>query len=226
MELVKNSRFRTGSMVDIYHTPIYEGNTIAITDVSVGNAWSVIAQLSENISAEQFVVNDIAAFGFGVGVITAKGTDTITVDFPISMFPDNDVAKYVGREFQHVLIFSETGKVESNFTVAQYKEQVDQATYGYAKVVYNLQTKAELVLTPIRLVDDGVLSKIMYSKGFVLKSCDDENYTPTTVWETDFPLELSGTSIDPIYRRAFLNKRQMTSKGRKSRAKMTFRLIG
>ena len=64
------------------------------------------------------------------------------------------------------------------------------------------------------------------AKGFVLKSCNTENYTPTTVWDQNFPLELSGTSIDPVYRRAYLQKRENTSKGRKAKAKMTFRLIG
>ena len=107
-----------------------------------------------------------------------------------------------------------------------HKEEVEQATYGYAKSVYNLQTKAELVLAPIRLVEDGTLSALMYSKGFVLKSCDDDNYEPTTSWDTEFPIELSGTSIDPIYRRAYLTKREMTSKSRRSKATMTFKLIG
>ena len=142
------------------------------------------------------------------------------------MFPDSDVAKYVGSEIQHCLFFLQSGRVEANYTVANYKEAVDQATYGYSKVVYNLQTKAELVLAPVRMVDDGTLNKIMYSKGFVLKSCNDEDYTPSITWDTEFPLELSGTSIDPIYRRAYLKKRALTSKSRRSKAKMEFLLIG
>lgn len=225
MELIKNSRFRTGSTVDIYHTPLYEGNTIAITDSSIGNDWEIIAQMSEDITAEQFVVGDIAAFSFGVGIITVKSGDLLTVEFPKSMFPDANVMKYVGSEYQHTLIFSETDKFAAGFVVAQYIEEVKQATYGYAKVVYNLQTQADIVLTPIRLVDDGLISAILYSKGYVLKSCNETNYVPTTSWDTEFPIELSGTSIDPIYRRAFLQKRKTTSKGRKSKANMNFRLI-
>lgn len=226
MELIKNNRFRTGNVVDIYHTPVYESYTIAITDTTIGGQFEVDAQFPVDVSIEQFNVGDICAFSFGVGEITAIVTDTVTVQFPNSMFPDSDVMKYVGTEIQHCLFFLKTGRVEANFTVAKYTEVVNQATYGYAKVVYNLQTQAELVLTPIRLVDDGTLSKIMYSKGFVLGACDTTNYTPTTVWNQDFPLELSGTSIDPIYRRAYLTKRESEAKGRKSKAKMTFQLIG
>jgi hypothetical protein len=311
MELIKNNRFRTGSVVDIYHTPVYESNTISITDISVGNDWKVNAKFSEDLSIEQFGVGDICALSFGVGEIVSStnyagglgtvsivsggtgyaagenqlsisqsggtngiviftadpngtivsvgsvvmdgsgysisGNVTITdglgtglaisidslvshsevvLSFPTSMFPDSDVAKYVGNEIQHALFFLTTGRVEANFTVAKYKEEVKQATYGYAKVVYNLQTQADLILTPIRMVDDGTLSKILYSKGFVLKSCNSENYVPTTAWSQDFPIELSGTSIDPIYRRAYLGKRQIESRSRKSKAKLTFRLIG
>jgi len=225
MELIKNSRFRTGEKVDIYHSPVWEGNTTDIIDISAGG-YTVQAVFAEDLTAEMIYVGDIAAFSFGVGIITAVNVNDIHVDFPNSMFPDNDIAKYVGRENQHTLIFSDTGKVEAGFTVAKYTEVVNQATYGYAKVVYNLQTEANLILTPVRLVDDGILAKVLYSKGYVLKSCNDENYTPTNTWNGTFPLELSGTSIDPIYRRAYLIERGMESKGRKAKAKMTFKLIG
>lgn len=226
MELIKNNRFRTGATVDIYHTPVYESYTIAITDQTVGGQFEIDAQFPTDVSIEQFGIGDICAFSFGVGEITNIVTDTVTVQFPNSMFPDTNVMVYVGSEIQHCLFFLKTGRVEANFSVARYKEVVNQATYGFAKTVYNLQTEAELILTPIRLVDDGTLSKIMYSKGFVLGACDTTDYTPTTNWNQDFPLELSGTSIDPIYRRAFLVKRESESKGRRSKAKMTFRLIG
>jgi len=134
--------------------------------------------------------------------------------------------KYVGEGIQHCLFFLSSGRVEAGFTVANYKEEVNQATYGYAKVVYNLQTNAELILTPVRRVEDGTLSKLMYSTGFVLKSCNTDDYTPTTVWNQTFPIELSGTSIDPIYRRAYMLKRKIESKGRKTKSSMTFKLIG
>ena len=229
MELIKNNRFRTGSTVDIYHTPIWEGNSISILDVSVGNDWTIFVNFDRSFAGEQVAQGDICAFSFGVGIITTPDptiSNSLHVEFPKSMFPDTDVKKWVGSDFQHTLIFAQTGKVAANFTVAQYKEEVEQATWGYAKSVYNLQTKAELVLAPIRLVEDGTLSALMYSKGYVLKSCDETDYEPTTSWDTEFPIELSGTSIDPIYRRAYLTKRNMTSKGRRSKATMTFRLIG
>jgi hypothetical protein len=226
MELIKNNRFRTGSVVDIYHTPVYEDYTIAITDISVGNLYKVIATFKQAMTGLQFAVGDLCAFGFGVGVITIISGADITVSFPKSMFPSSDVEKYVGSEIQHTLFFLTSGRVESSFTVANYKEVVNQATYGYAKVVYNLQTEAEILLTPLRMVDDGVLSKILYSQGFVLKSCNDEDYIPTTAWNQTFPLELSGTSIDPVYRRAYLQKRAMESKGRRARATLAFTLIG
>ncbi len=226
MELIKNNRFRTGSVVDIYHTPVYEANTISITDESTTGQYKVVATFKDSIEAEMFDVGDICAFSFGVGIIQFKFFSMIHVLFPKSMFPDNDVAKYVGSEIQHVLIFLKDGRVEANYNVANYKEVVNQATYGYAKVVYNLQTEAEIILTPIRMVDDGVLSKILYSTGFVLKSCNDEDYVPTTAWNQTFPIELAGTSIDPIYRRAYLQKRAMESKGRRARATLAFTLIG
>jgi len=75
-------------------------------------------------------------------------------------------------------------------------------------------------------VDDGTLNKILYSTGFVLKSCNDEDYQPQWAWNTTFPLELSGTSIDPIYRRAYLKERKLESKNRRSKATLTFLLIG
>lgn len=230
MELVKNRRFREGSKVDIYHTPIWEGHTINILDVSVGNDWLVFVSLDRSLAGEQVQQGDICAFSFGVGeIVTADpiSSNSFHVSFPKSMFPlGADVDKYVGSDFQHVLIFAKTGKVSANYTVALYKEEVEQATWGFAKSVYNLQTNAELTLTPIRMVEDGTLSALMYSKGYVLKSCDDEDYTPTETWDTEFPIELSGTSIDPIYRRAHLLKRNMTSKSRRSKATMTFKLIG
>jgi len=226
MELIKNNRFRTGSVVDIYHTPVYETYTVSMTDATVGGVYKITATFPQIMTGELFGVGDLCAFSFGVGVIENITLYNVTVNFPNSMFPDTDIFKYVGNEVQHTLFFLTSGRVSANYTVANYKEVVEQATFGHAKSVYNLQTKAELTLTPIRMVEDGTLSKLLYSRGYVLKSCNDENYTPTTGWNQEFPLELSGTSIDPIYRRAYLNNRELESKGRKSKAKMTFLLIG
>lgn len=226
MELIKNRRFRTGSMVDIYHTPVYESYTLSIEDRTLNGIFEIDATFPTDMSIEQFNVGDICAFGFGVGEISNIDTNTVTVQFPNSMFPDNNVMKYVGQEIQNCLFFLKSGRVEAGFSVAKYSEEVSQASYGYSKVIYNLQTKAELTLAPIRLVDDGLLSKILYSTGFVLGACDVEDYTHTNTWNQSFPIELSGTSIDPIYRRAFLTKRAMESKGRRSKATMTFQLIG
>jgi len=129
MELIKNNRFRTGNVVDIYHTPVYEGYTIAITDTTAGGKFEVDAQFPSDVSIEQFGIGDICAFSFGVGVITIIVTDTVTVQFPGIIFPDNDVMVYLGTEIQHCLFFLKTGRVEANFTVAKYKEVVNAATY-------------------------------------------------------------------------------------------------
>lgn len=228
MELSKNNRFRTGSVVDIYHTPTHESYTQSINDVSVGDVFRVNASFSENLTIEKLQEGDICAFSFGVGEIVSisyfEGSNVV-VEFPKSMFPSGDISVYVGAENQHTLFFKKD-RVVAGFNVSIYKEEVSQATYGYAKSVYNLQTNAELILTPIRMVDDGTLNAILYSKGFVLKSCNDEDYVPSESWATEFPIELSGTSIDPIYRRAYLKKRVLTSKSRRAKSTMTFKLIG
>lgn len=237
MELSKNNRFRTGTSVDIYHTPVYQTNTVAIDSTGLSaQYYRLRAYFKEDLTTEQFGVGDLCALSFGVGKITAVTVSVeegigsyLWLEFEQSVFrTDNiiEIMKYVGSEIQNAIFFLTTGRVEANFTVANYKEEVNQATYGYAKTVYNLQTKAELVLTPIRMVDDGTLNKIMYSKGFVLKSCNDDNYAPTVTWNTEFPLELSGTSIDPVFRRAYLKTRKLESKSRRSKAKLTFQLIG
>jgi len=225
-ELIKNYRFRTGSMVDIYHTPVFQGNTIDFLDTSFGGTWTVLATFDNSLAAENFGVGDIAAFGFGVGEIVQKNSNSISVSFPKSMFPDSDVMKYVGSEYQHTMVFSASSKIEAGYKVQRYLENVKQASYGYAKTVYNLQTEADLLLVPLRMVDDGVLNRIMYSKGFVLKSCNTEDYDVTTSFDTEFPIELSGTSIDPIYRRAYLLERKSEHSSRRSKATLKFRLIG
>jgi len=227
--LVKNRRFKEGKSVDILHSPVYEGNTVAISDSTSGSTFSIVATMENDISTEQFKVNDIAAFGFGAGVITAISGRDVTVGFPNSMFPNQNVMRYVGTEFQNVLFFVITANqdaVAKGFYVGKYTEEVKQATFGYTKNVYNLETDAELVLVPVRRQHDGVLSALMISKGFVLKSCDDELYDTSAGWLPDFPLELSGTSIDPIYRRAFLKKRKIESDSLRAKSSMTFKLIG
>lgn len=227
--LIKNRRFKQGNRVDILYAPLYEGSTIAIADTTAGGLFQIVATMSDNIDTEPFVVGDVCAFSFGVGTISAIATNTITVDFPNSMFPDLDIMRFVGTEYQHVLVFSATDqtRILSDMVVNQYSEKVDQAIFGYAKVVYNLQTACSLKLAPVRRIDDGKLSQCLISKGFVLKSCDTEDYSNNiTNWVSDFPIELSGSSIDPIYRRAYLKKRAMTHRGHRAKAVMDFTLIG
>lgn len=229
--LIKNKRFKTGTMVDIHYNPSYETNTIAITDSTLNGVFQITATVEKDMTVEitnQVVeVGDIAAFSFGVGTISSLAATTLVVDFPDSMFPDDDVMRYVGTEFQNVLIFKRSANIMPNMIVGNYSEEVEQATYGYAKVVYNLQSTSMLRLAPVRMVDDGVLSALLVSKGFVLKSCDDTDYeVDTGSWYQDFPLQLSGTSIDPIYRRAYLQKRAYTSRGRRAASTLDFMLIG
>ena len=232
MELVKNNRFKRGGMVDIYHSPIYEGYTTEITDVSVGNSWKINVHLDKDISSEMVSVRNIIAFGFGVGVIDLiKYVDSnrtlLKVSFPKSMFPKDDIMKYVGSTYQTVLIFHHSLNIQKNYVVSHLKETVAQASYGYEKSIYNLQTKTELYLAPVMKIDNGNLTSILYSKGIVLKSCNDDDYTPTiSGWDGNFPLELSGTSIDPIYRRAYLKKREINTSSNKSKMKLEFILIG
>ena len=227
--LIKNRRFKQGSHVKILYAPLYEGSTIALTDTTAGGLFQIVATLPEDISAEMFIVGDVCAFSFGCGIISVKGTTTITVDFPNSMFPDTDIMRFVGTEYQHVLIFSSTdqSRVLNDMVVSQYSEKIDQAVFGYAKVVYNLQTACSLKLAPIRRIDDGKLSQCLISKGFVLESCDTEEYdNDITNWVSDFPIELSGSSIDPIHRRGFLKKRNLKVRGNRAKAVMDFTLIG
>jgi len=227
MELIKNSRFRTGSQVDIFHSPVYEGNSVGINETTGQGAFNIEVEMSTDMAIEQVSVGDICSFGFGAGQIFDINSEFISINFPYTMFPSgSDITAYIGSVVQHVLIFS-AARVIEGFAVSKYLELVEQATYGYVKAVYNLQTKADLELVPLSFVDDGTIDKLMYSKGFVLRSCNQTDEAPTAGdWEQDFPLELSGTSIDPIYRRAFMLKREITSTSRRAKAKMSFRLIG
>ena len=229
--LIKNRRFKEGSKVKILHTPLYEGNSISVSDASSGGVFIVSVQMEEDLTAEQMIVGDIAAFGFGAGVITSLAGDSFTASFPNSTFPSGAIHRYVGTQHQNILFFNwatpANGRITSDFNVNQYEESVEQATFGYTKNVYNLQTDATLLLSPTKRLNDGELSAIIISKGFVLKSCDDELYdNSAATWLPDFPLELSGTSIDPIFRRAYLKKRDIVAKKFGVRSALEFKLIG
>jgi hypothetical protein len=225
--LIKNDRFKKGSKVNIHYAPIFEGYTTSITDTTIGGSYQITCVMNTDLGAEAFGVGDIAALSFGAGVISSKVGSTIVVDFPNSMFPDSDVMRYVGSEIQHTLVFLANDRFIPDMVVGSYEEEIKQATYGYAKSVYNLQSNAKLKLAPVRKVDDGALSQLMVSKGYCLKSCDTDDYeVDTGGWYEDFPIQLSGTSIDPIYRRAFLIKRKQTQKGNRAKATMEFTLIG
>ena len=230
-QLIKNKRFKTGAMVDIHYAPTFETHTTAISDSTAGGVFKVNAtiyhDISPEISAGTIEIGDLAAFSFGVGIIEGLSAFNITVNFPNSMFPDSNVMRYVGSEYQSLLFFKADERIMPNMQVARYSEEVSQATYGYAKTVYNLQSEARLTLIPLRIVDDGTLSQVLMSKGFVLKSCDDLDYDiDTGGWYSQFPLQLSGTSIDPIYRRAYMVKREIQNKGNRAKATMEFVLIG
>jgi len=227
--LNKNRRFKEGNKVKIYYAPLFEGYTTAITDTTAGGLFQIVATFTADLNPETFQIGDVCALSFGAGVISAITQYTITVDFPNSMFPDVDIMRFVGTEYQHVYIFSTTdeNRVLEDMIVNRYIEDIEQATFGFMKATYNLQTKATLKLAPIRRVDEGKLSQCLISKGFVLESCDTEDYDNNiSTWVSDFPIELSGSSIDPIHRRAYLKQRKIESKSYRAKSVMEFLLIG
>jgi hypothetical protein len=230
MEPIRNNRFRIGSSVDIYHTPIFETYTIAIVEIVEGTGLRYTMSVPEdiNIALEGVEIGDYAAFGFGVGEITLIDVsgNNFEITFETSAWLHPDVQDHRGGEIQNVLFFKSDANVETGFLVANYKEEVSIADYGYAKTVYNTEVKGELVLTPIRRVEDGALSRILYSTGYILKSCNTEQYEYTGLWDGSFPVGFSGASVYPSKKRASLAKRKLTSRGRKTKTSMIFELLG
>lgn len=225
--LIKNRRFKAGTMVNLLYNPVFDANTTSITDTTAAGLYQITATFDEDLTPELFSVGDICAFSFGVGTISAKNQFNVVVDFPNSMFPDTDIMRFVGSEFQNTLFFLEDEYIIPNLQVSKYVEQVEQATYGYAKSIYNRQSVTTLKLVPIKRIDDGKLSQALVSSGYVLRSCDDENYdNDVTGWQANFPIQLSGSSIDPIYRRGYLAKRILEASGLKNKSTMDFLLIG
>ena len=230
MEPIRNNRFRIGSSVDIYHSPIYEDYTISIIELfdGTGTRYQMNLPTNSDIVLNGVQDGDYAAFGFGVGIInqiTEEGT-RFNVTFETSAWQHPDVQEHLGGEIQNVLFFKSDANVENGFLVANYKEEVNIASYGYAKTVYNTEVKGELVLTPIRRAEDGALSRILYSTGYILKSCNTESYEYTGLWDGSFPLGFSGASVYPSKKRASLAKRKLTSRGRKTKTSMVFELLG
>lgn len=230
MEPIRNNRFRIGSTVDIYHSPVYESYTTNIVEISSGTGLSYTMTLpaDANIVLNQVASGDYAAFGFGVGTISRIAVEGTSFDitFETSAWQHPDVQTYLGGEIQNVLFFKSGSNVENGFLVANYKEEVTIADYGYARTVYNTEVKGELVLTPIRRVEDGALSNILYSTGYILKSCNTEQYEYAGLWDGTFPLGFSGASVYPSKKRASLAKRKLTSRGRKTKTSMIFELLG
>lgn len=226
--LIKNRRFKSGTKVDLLINPVYEANTIAIADSTLGGLFQITATFDVvDLTIEQFGIGDIAAFSFGCGTISAITATTVVVDFPNSMFPDSDVMRYVGSEFQNTLFFLEDGDQLSDLQVSNYAEEMETATYGYAKSVYNREYVTNLKLVPLKRIDDGLMSQAIASLGYVLRSCDQEDYdNDISTWQSNFPINLSGSSIDPIYRRGYLKKRILTAKGLRNKSTMLFQLIG
>lgn len=226
-KLVKNDRFKTGAHVDILYNPVWEGNTISITDSVATGTFQITATFTDDITPETFIVGDVCAFGFGAGTISAKNTNSVVVDFPNSTFPSGDISRYVGGDFQHVYMFKEGENVLTNMFVGNYVGTTEVATYGYSHAAYNTETNNILKLVPVKMVDEGQLDAVMFSKAHVLKACDTEyDIVEDNGWDADFPIELSGTSINPIYRRSYLQKRVTESKGMRAKATMSFLLIG
>ena len=230
MEPIRNNRFRIGSSVDIYHSPVFEAYTTSIVEDVAGNGLVYDMQLPSNVDIvlNQVQTGDYAAFGFGVGTISKieVGGAAFSVVFETSAWLHPDVQTYLGGEIQNVLFFKSDANVENGFLVANYREEVTTASYGYARTVYNTEVKGELVLTPIRRVEDGALSNILYSTGYILKSCNTEQYAYTGLWDGSFPLGFNGASVYPSKKRASLAKRKLTSRGRKTKTSMIFELLG
>ena len=230
MEPIRNNRFRVGSSVDIYHSPILEAYTVSIVEIAngAGLTYTMKVPSDVDIALEGIQVNDYAAFGFGVGTVDSISSsgDEFTITFETSAWTHPDVQNHLGGQIQHVLFFKSDAYVENGFLVANYKEEVTIADYGYAKTVYNTEVKGELVLTPIRRVEDGALSRILYSTGYILKSCNTEQYSYTGLWDGSFPLGFNGDSVYPSKKRASLAKRKLTSRGRKTKTSMVFELLG
>ena len=230
MEPIRNNRFRIGSSVDIYHSPVFEAYTTSIVEIIEGTGlrYTMNVPADVDISLNQVQVGDYAAFGFGVGTIDSINLsgNEFTITFETSAWLHPDVQTYLGGEIQNVLFFKSDANVENDFLVANYKEEVTIANYGYARTVYNTEVKGELVLTPIRRVEDGALSNILYSTGYILKSCNTEQYAYTGLWDGSFPLGFNGASVYPSKKRASLAKRKLTSRGRKTKTSMVFELLG
>jgi|TARA_R110000787_G_scaffold180388_2_gene292505 hypothetical protein len=230
MEPIRNNRFRIGSSVDIYHSPVYEAYTVSIVEIIEGTGlrYTMTLPIDADITLNQVQTGDYAAFGFGVGVVNqiASEGNVFNITFETSAWLHPEVQTHLGGEIQHVLFFKSDSNVENGFLVANYKEEVSIANYGYARTVYNTEVKGELVLTPIRRVEDGALSNILYSTGYILKSCNTEQYSHSSLWDGSFPLGFSGASVYPSKKRASLAKRKLTSRGRKTKTSMVFELLG
>ena len=165
--IIKNKRFREGSKVSIYFAPVFEGYTTDIIDSSVGSNYSIVCTMNKDMSIEQLGVGDIFALSFGVGIITLIDSFDVTVSFPNSMFPDANVMRYVGSQTQHCYGFLSSERFIADMQVNRYEEVIKEGTYGHMKATYSLNTQADLLLTPIRKVDDGSLSNCLRSRGFV-----------------------------------------------------------
>jgi len=225
--LVKNRRFKRGGAVDIHYAPIFTTTTISMTTSVAGNKFRINAEIEENATIEMFNVGDLAGFKFGAGVIISISEHNIIVEFPDSTFPVTNVKEYVGSDFQEIAIFLKNERVLRNVLTGNVKEKIDTATYGYAETVYSSESNTELSLLPSKFEDDAVLGQIAHSYAYILKSCDDDNYqVDQNAWQGDFPIELGGNSVDPVYRRAVLKERTLTTKRGVTRQEFIFKLLG
>ena len=227
MTLVKNGRFKRGSNVTVFHSPTYQGYSIKIEDSTATGEFRLKATLETDITGEMINIGDIMAFPFAAGLIVSKGTNYIIASFPDSTFPTADILSYVGSMFQHIMVFSTTDRLIDNLIVNKYNEKVEVATFSEANVVYNRKYNNTLELTEVSIVDEGSLTQLNMSVGYVIKSCDENDYSVNhNEWQGDFPIGLSGGSIDPIYRLGSLDKREMSSRRDRTKAKFKFQMIG
>lgn len=212
--LLKNKRFKLGSRVDLHYSPIFSRNTISISTNFLAGTFQITATFDVDLTPEMIEVGDIASFAFGAGEISSVNQYSVIVDFPDSTFPDTiKMREYTGSDYQHVYIFKGNERKISSLLVESIDETIKEAVYGISDTQYNQELSTELSLVKTKVEEDGSFYQILSSPALVVKACDTSNYNiPRTSWVGDFPIQLGGNTIDPIYRLAKIKERSMTTK--------------
>jgi len=229
--LVKNGRFKAGTEVDIYYNPRYTGYSTAVSDptLSAGKINITITHSDSNI-ATSVKVGNVIALGFAAGNVKSVTSTKIVVEFPESTFHTlnaSSVRAYLGSQVQVFIVFDDSKYIMKGMKVRALKEKYDVSTYSNAEITYNLNYIGILLLSETKQHDTGELSSVLASNSFVLKSCDDANYSVNhSEWNGTFPITLTGASADPIMRMASLAKREMITNKSRTKVSFEFKLMG